>query len=153
MPLDEELRPPVSVSPAGREGSGIAMFWAALSRPEARPLLLTRCRLILLGPALWTCQVADSDTRPPARLRLPLISLLPTELIFSACLPPPRKDASGPASDRALPMAPRLMRRVPFSGPAVPPMKLEFRCTLEAMTLSFVIVIGPSAMLPELIVI
>src|SRR6185437_6602061 len=154
MPFDDEFRPPVSGSPAGSADSGIDTLLAELSRPDGTPPeVSTKCNLISCGPAFCTSQVADHDTMPPARVRLPFTSRLPTETIFSALDPPPRKPVSGPATDSALPIAPRPIKIVPCSGPAVPPLKLELRRTLSATTLSLEIMIGPSGMFADLMVI
>src|SRR5215469_6159434 len=106
MPLAEALRPPTSCRPAGSADSGIEMLLAALTRPDGTPPeVLTRCSLISFPPAVCTCQTADQDTIPLARVRLPFASRLPTEAIFSAFDPPPRNVVSGPAApDSALPI-------------------------------------------------
>src|SRR5215472_15958364 len=103
IPPDDEDSPPVSRSPAGSDCSGSVMSCAALASAPGSPLLLTRCKWISFDAVAVTRQVADHDTSPPARLRLPLIKLVPTDLTTSP--PPPRNEPSGPCS--ALPSAPR----------------------------------------------
>src|ERR1035441_3663308 len=151
IPFEDELSPPVICSPKGSDFSGSLMFCAVLASPDGSPLLDTSCSSISSGPAASTFHVADQDTSPPARLRLPFTSVVPTEVTSSP--PPPRKPVSGPAADRAFPRAPRLISSVPCTGPVVPPLKLEFTFTLSATTCRLVTVIGPSLMSDELIVI
>src|SRR6516225_3493485 len=154
MPFPDVSIMPVSVRPAGSFLSGTRMLFALLCRPPGSPLLLTRCRSIACGPAGETFQTADQDTSPPASIRLPFSSLLPTDSIFRPPPdPPPRNEASGPAADRKLPTSPRLISTVPCRGPAVPDWKLEFSFTLLATTSRLEIVIGPAGMSDEVIVI
>src|SRR5215471_8775016 len=154
MPLPDVSTVPVSLSPAGSFESGTLMLLALFLKPPGRPLLLTRCKLISFGPADETFQTADHEAKPPASLRLPLSSLLPTDSIRRPPPePPPRNEASGPAADRKLPISPRLISTVPCSGPAVPDWKFEFRWTFCATTSRLVILIGPAGISEEVIVI
>src|SRR5713101_859451 len=123
IPFEDELSPPVICSPRGSDFTGSLMFCADLASPDGSPLLDTRCSSISFGPAATTFHVADQDTSPPARFRLPFTSLVPTDTTFSP--PPPRKPVSGPAAASASPRAPRLISTVPCTGPVVPPLKLE----------------------------
>src|SRR5260370_9387324 len=152
MPPEDELIFPVSLSPAGSALSGILTFWAALSRCAGKPLLLTKCSVISFEPAEATRQVAFALTSPPATFRWAFTRLLPTATILSPPPePPPRNPASGPAACRNPPMAPRLIKMVPSSGPAVPDWKFDLSFTLCATTSRLVILTGPSGMSDELI--
>src|ERR1022692_49555 len=151
IPFEEEESPPVIFSPSGNDFSGSVMFRAGRASLEGSPLLDTRCSLISSGPAATTFHLADQDTSPPTRFRLPFTMVLPTEVTFSP--PPPRKPASGPACDSAFPREPRLISTVPCTGPVVPPWKPELIFTLSATTFRLVTVTGPSLMSDELMVI
>src|ERR1017187_3666682 len=144
IPFEEESSPPVSCSPRGSDFSGSLMFCAVLASPDGSPLLDTSCSSISSGPAASTFHVADQDTSPPARLRLPFTSVVPPRR--SPSPPPPRRPVSGPAADRAFPRAPRLISSVPCTGPVVPPLKLELTFTLSATTFRLVTVTGPALM-------
>src|SRR5467141_1865230 len=152
MPPDDELIFPVSLSPAGRDLSGILTFSAAVRNCGGKPLLLTRCSVIAFGPADVTRQIAFALTSPAATFRWAWTWLLPTATILSPPPEPPRNPASGPASFRTPPMAPRLIKMVPSSGPAVPDWKFDLSFTLCATTSRLVILTGPSGMCEELLV-
>src|SRR5450755_823720 len=109
IPVEDEVSPPVIFSPRGSDFSGSLMVCAELASCDGSPLLDTRCSSISLGPAVTTFHLADQDTSPPARFRLPLTSVLPTDTTFSPPPPPPRNPTSGPAADSASPNAPRLI--------------------------------------------
>jgi len=93
------------------------MLSADLNRADGRPLLLTRCSLIECGPLFMTFQTADGVQDAARELQAPLHLVVADRGDLQALGSAAEETRERAGTDRASPLAPRLIRIVPLSGP------------------------------------